>query len=158
MYINKKGLTWIEIAAIIAAVVVLGYLGFLSLNNAQKRARDAERVESVNRLRDSLFAYLKAEKKMPANPKPGELWCGDDQEFLKELADKGYIPQMPQAPKGDKFPFCYYDYGPDNTLGGVVGVKMEISKVEPVCQIDRAPFWCGREYYCRCQPYSIIIQ
>ena len=66
---RTRGFTLIELLAVIAIIGVLAALATISISNATKRARDAQRQTDISNLKKALEFYSQDEGKYPPGPK-----------------------------------------------------------------------------------------
>lgn len=152
----KKGISVIELIVIIFAIIGFAIMGFVSIRNYQKKNSDQAKIEVVKIIRSALYEYFQVEKKMPKNPQVGQLDCGANSFFLKELIEKGYLSAV-DIKSGETWDYCFYDYGANNSLGAIVGIKMDLLQIKNQCQLTPSdkPFWCDESYYCLHIPYQV---
>ena len=84
---NKKGFTLFELLVSISIIAILTVIAMVSYSSAQKKARDAKRIQDVDAVGKALESYYSDENEYPA-----------DQSSLSNLVDD-YIQQLPTVLK-----------------------------------------------------------
>ncbi len=109
----KRGFTLIELLVVIAIIGILASVVLVNLNTARLRARNAERIATIDQLRLALQLYYDDQTPgaYPAN--------------LAALTTAGYMPSTPTAPNGGAVPG--YVYAPSGTgnISYCLGVYLE---------------------------------
>ena len=73
---KKEGFTLVELLVVIAIIGILATLLILQLGVARQRARDAQRISSINQIRTALEFYYDANSKYPTNAEFVDLSSG----------------------------------------------------------------------------------
>ena len=157
---SKKGFTLIELLVVISIIGLLASVVLVSFPTSTKKTRDSIRMQELKQIQTALRFYYDIHHQMPINRNPGFDYCDNQANFLQELVDTGLWPYNPKDPGGSHY--CYYDYGPDNSIGALLVVTLEsYSGTEGIPGSCRpwAPGvnWCSKSdnsYYCLCTPYS----
>lgn len=153
---NQSGLTIIEMLVIVVVISILAFLGWWAWSTAQQKNRDADRIATINETHAALVDYFRRETVMPASPESFDPVCQNDEGFLEELIISGDLDALPTDEVGKEY--CYFDFGANNKTGAVIGIELEDTIVDNVCDFSEVEIdnWCGEGYYCLCQPYQLI--
>ncbi len=84
---KKSGFTLFELLVSISIIAILTVIAMVSYSSAQKKARDAKRIQDVDAVGKALESYYSDENEYPA-----------DQSSLSNLVDD-YIQQLPTVLK-----------------------------------------------------------
>lgn len=131
---KKSGLTIIELLIVIAIIGTLAAVVAVNLGSARLKARDAQRKNDLDKIRNALELYYNDHRQYPLQQTTGGSWqdassnycnisgSNNDWYWLKSvLIDGGYIDKMPQDPINSgkylyfykAYPFiCSDDHGP----------------------------------------------
>jgi len=159
---ERKGFTLIELLVVIAILGILATIILVSVNNARAKARDTRRIADLKQIQTAILMYYDTHNAMPANQTPGFGYCDSQSNFLQELVADGLIQTYPKDPRSPSYRYCYYDYGPGNSIGALIVATLEAAPpsttgIPPSCR-PWAPEanWCSQSsntYYCLCNPY-----
>ena len=152
---NQKGFTLIELLVVIAIIGLLASVVLTAIPEAQKRARDAKRLQSVSQIVTALRVYYINQGFFPTRTADSccDGWdqgpCAGDNTFIDDLVTSGELPVVPVDPVGGSGTNCYgYDYyrygagyaGCDVSRGAffVLGIRDMESSTRPHSQ---SPGW-----------------
>ena len=117
--ISKKGFTLIELLVVIAIVSLLSSIVFSNLNEARKKARDAERISELNSLANAIALYQSDHE--GAYPIDACSWVvgRDDWSDAFKAALQPYLSPLPKDPINIRaHRYCAYrltwEVNPDN--------------------------------------------
>ncbi|MEK7068850.1 MAG: peptidoglycan-binding domain-containing protein [Patescibacteria group bacterium] len=124
--------------------------------------RDAQKQNDLQTVSAALQKFYAAIGRMPANYKSTGACQGDTfyEKSMQELVDKGFLQSIPQSSAGK---YCYFDYGPGNTIGALVVTSLEAAPdttegIAPSCRPSEAgKNWCSKSIskeYCICNTYK----
>lgn len=117
---STRGFTLIELLVVIAIIGVLAAIVLASLNSARVKSRDARRITDTNELVTALNLLYDTEGKFPCHT----YQPSDDQNFIKPLVTKGYIPAIPRDPLNGQYLYYYTSFS--TAQGGPCGKIMHI--------------------------------
>jgi prepilin-type N-terminal cleavage/methylation domain-containing protein len=96
----RRGFTLIELLVVIAIIGILASVVLVNLNNARERARNAERISTIDQGKLALQLYY--DDQTP-NTYPAE-GAGNT---LPAALVPTYLPKIPTAPSGAAFGYTY---------------------------------------------------
>lgn len=158
---KTRGFTLIELLVVIAIIGVLSSTVLASLNTARFKANDSATKENFHSLQIALQSYFADKGSMPANANPGYGDCSVPNASLASLVTGGYISKIPVSPN-PAAPYCYYDYGKDNTTGAIFVAQLQaaaptVTGLPGSCRtFASGTNWCdasSNTYYCICNTY-----
>lgn len=155
-----KGFTLIELLVVISVIGLLASIVVVSFPTSTKKTRDSIRMQELKQIQTALRLYYDIYHQMPINRTPGFGYCDNQPNFLQELVDKELWPDNPKDPGNRNY--CYYDYGPDNSIGALLVVTLESYEGTDGISGSCRPWaldenWCSRsnnDYHCLCTSYS----
>lgn len=159
---KKDGFTLIELLVVISIIGLLATIVMISLNSARAKARDVRKQADFKQIATALTLFYEKNGRMPGNFHPGQGACEGDgyyEQSMGELINNGLISAVPKSP--GSFGYCYYDYGPNNSIGAILVTGLErysgTTGLPPSCRPWLAgQNWCDQgnnSYYCLCNPY-----
>lgn len=107
---NKQGFTLIELLIVIAIIGLLATLAIVSLNSAQRKARDTKRVADVKQIQNAVELYFSENAVYPTSA--GRTWAT----FSTSIDP--YITTVPQDPTNNGTYF--YSYAVNNAASEYV--------------------------------------
>ena len=155
-----KGFTLIELLVVVSVIGLLASVVLVSFPTSTKKTRDSIRMQELKQIQTALRLYYDIYHQMPINRTPGLSYCDNQPNFLQELVDGGLWPNNPEDPGSRNY--CYYDYGPDNSIGALLVVTLESYEGTDGISGSCRPWapgenWCSRSnnnYHCLCTSYS----
>lgn len=163
---KKSGFTLIELLVTIVIISILSTLVIVNISDSTAKARDVKAKEEMKTINSALFLYYSDHNAYPPNPLPGQAMCNKLQgvaEYnivMKMLVDGGYLAAVPQGINNAGY--CYYDYGPGNNMGAMLGSVLEkipltMTGSAETCRPFTGANWCRNDqmsrFYCLCNPY-----
>lgn len=162
---SKRGFTLVELLVVISIIGLLSTFALISLDNSRKKARDAMKQSDFKNVQTALYLFYDKYGRMPANYNPGWGVCQGDgfyEQSMNELVQAGFLGDIPKAPANGGG-YCYYNYGPDNTIGALLVTALEtapssMTGIAPSCRPwHNVNNWCRDDVsdksYCICTPY-----
>tara|TARA_B100000745_G_scaffold87746_1_gene55016 strand:- start:1087 stop:1587 length:501 start_codon:yes stop_codon:yes gene_type:complete len=158
---KNNGFTLIELLVVITIVAMLSTVIFQGLDDARKKARDAQRLADFASVRNALNLYY---SEFGDYPQVAAGCCSSEdhnqhfEDVVQELVDEGFIPSIPRDPRHEAGSYyMFYDYG-DGPAGALMVTYLE--GVEPSTDGPNSscrPFtnnWCSSTIastaYCLC--------
>jgi prepilin-type N-terminal cleavage/methylation domain-containing protein len=103
---KDKAFTLIELLVVIAVIGMLSSIVLVSLKGVRAKARDAQRVATLNQIRVALELYYDQYGTYPDNTDSGDVGCwwlwdagsilnGENDPFIKPLCDSGILCPVP---------------------------------------------------------------
>lgn len=160
----SRGFTLIELLVVIAIIGLLSSTVLVSLNSSRAKARDARKQADFQAITTALYLFFDQYGRMPNNYHPGYGACEDAyyDQSMQELVNAGLLGSVPKSPGGTTRPYCYYDYGPGNSIGALMVTNLEAAPdtttgIPPSCRPwGPGVNWCDQvshKMYCICNPY-----
>lgn len=162
MNTRSRGFTLIELLVVISIISLLSSIVLTSVNSARAKARDARKQADFRAISTALQFFFDKNNRMPANYLPGAGQCESTQynQSMQELVDAGFLSAVPKNPGNGVY--CYYDYGPGNTIGALMVTTLETvpdttTGIPPSCRPwGPGQNWCDQssgKAYCVCNTY-----
>jgi len=102
-FLKKRGFTLIELLVVIAVIGILSSLILVNVNEARAKARDAKRLEDIDRLIRAIRMYYIDHDAYPGDADDGGVQispkCNSD--FKNDLVNGGYFASIPNDPIDD---------------------------------------------------------
>lgn len=96
---SKAGFTLIELLVVISIIGILASIVLVSLNSAQRKARDTKRISSIHQIRLALELYFDGVGNGQYPPGTNECTVTTGKyNGLENLITSNYVPQIPRDP------------------------------------------------------------
>lgn len=111
---RNQGFTLIELVVVISILAILAGALIPRVTERMARSRDARRLSDANAVKQAVETYYADKGQWPdanKNPAYGGWDVSHDNNFIQQLRDKGYLPDMAQDPINDNtYHYRYYVY------------------------------------------------
>ena len=157
---SKKGFTLVELLVVISVIGLLASVVLVSFRTSTEKTNDSIKMQELKQIQSALRLYYDIHHQMPENQNFPSSHCDYESNFLQELVDAKLWPDNPESPSEGHY--CYFDYGPDNSIGALLVVTLEsysgIDGIPGSCRPwPDGGIWCDKSdnnYHCLCTPYS----
>jgi len=158
---SKKGFTLVELLVVISVIGLLASVVLVSYRTSTEKTRDSVKMQELKQIQSALRLYYDIYHQMPENQADPFPYCDYESNFLQELVDAKLWPDNPKSQSEGYY--CYFDYGPDNSIGALLVVTLESYRGKEGLPGSCRPWggatdWCNNQtsnnYHCLCTPYS----
>lgn len=95
---TKKGFTLVEVMIAVAIIGILSAIAAVSYSGVRTRARDSERINSLNQIKVVLSAYYQAQTPQVFVTSASKLTINGSTDALTVALEPNYIREMPVDP------------------------------------------------------------